>query len=54
MCRDILINFTSYYLCSYRMGLALKVLLESKLVRYSHCESRCVFYGQNVKLRAIL
>ena len=39
MCREILINFTSYYRCPYRMGLARKVLLESKFVRYSHFES---------------
>ena len=39
MCRDILVNFTSYYQCPYRMGLARKVLLESKFVRYSHFES---------------
>ena len=39
MCRDILVNFTSYYRCPYRMGLARKVLLESKFVRYSHFES---------------
>ena len=45
MCRDILINFTSYYRCPYRKGLARKVLLESNFVRYSHCESRCAFYG---------
>ena len=39
MCRDILINFTSYYQCSYRMRLARKVLLESKFGRYSRFES---------------
>ena len=39
MCRDILVNFTSYYRCPYRMGLARKVLLESKFVRYSRFES---------------
>ena len=39
MCMDILVNFTSYYRCPYRMGLARKVLLESKFVRYSHFES---------------
>ena len=39
MCRDILVNFTSYYRCPYRMGLARKVLLELKFVRYSHFES---------------
>ena len=39
MCRDILVNFTSYYRCSYRMRLARKVLLESKFVRYSRFES---------------
>ena len=39
MCRDILINFTSYYQCLYRMGLARKVLLESKFVRNSRFES---------------
>ena len=37
--RDILVNFTSYYRCPYRMGLARKILLESKFVRYSHFES---------------
>ena len=39
MCRDILVNFTSYYRCPYRMGLTRKVLLESKFVRYSRFES---------------
>ena len=39
MCRDILINFTSYYRCPYRIGLTRKVLLESKFVRYSRFES---------------
>ena len=39
MCRDILVNFTLYYRCPYRMGLARKILLESKFVRYSHFES---------------
>ena len=39
MCKDILVNFTSYYRCPYRMGLARKVLLESKFVRYSRFES---------------
>ena len=39
MCRDILVNFTSYYRCPYRMRLARKVLLESKFVRYSCFES---------------
>ena len=39
MCRDILVNFTSYYRCPYRMGLARKVLLESKFVQYSRFES---------------
>ena len=39
MCMDILVNFTSYYRCPYRMGLARKVLLESKFVRYSRFES---------------
>ena len=39
MCKDILVNFTSYYRCPYRMGLARKVLLESKFVRYSRLES---------------
>ena len=39
MCMDIMVNFTSYYRCPYRMGLARKVLLESKFVRYSRFES---------------
>ena len=39
MCRDILVNFTSYYRCPYRMRLARKVLLETKFVRYSRFES---------------
>ena len=39
MCKDILINFTSYYRCPYRMELARKVLLESKFIRYSHFEN---------------
>ena len=45
MCSDILVNFTSYYRCPYRMGLARKILLESKFVRYSHFESPvCVLW----------
>ena len=39
MSMDILVNFTSYYRCPYRIGLARKVLLESKFVRYSYFES---------------
>ena len=39
MCRDILVNFTSYYRCPYRMRLARKVWLESKFIRYSRFES---------------
>ena len=39
MCRDILVNFTSYYRCPYRMRLTRKDLLESKFVRYSRFES---------------
>ena len=32
------VNLTSYYRCPYRMGLACKVLLESKFVRDSRFE----------------
>ena len=39
MCRDILVNLTSYYRCPYRMGPTRKVLLESKFVRYNRFES---------------
>ena len=39
MCRGILVNFTSYYQCLDRMGLACKVLLELKFVRCSLFES---------------
>ena len=52
MCRDILVNFTSYYRCPYRMGLARKVLLESKFVRYSRFESPVDILWLNVELRA--
>ena len=45
MCRDILVNLTSYYQCPYRMGRARKVLLESMLVRYSRFESPVYVYG---------
>ena len=52
MCRDILVNFTSYYRCPYRMGLARKVLLESKFVRYNRFESPVNVLWLNVELRA--
>ena len=52
MCRDILVNFTPYYRCPYRMGLARKVLLESKFVRYSRFESPVYVLWLNVELRA--
>ena len=45
MCMDILVNFTSYYQCPYRMGLAGKILLESKFVRYNRFKALCMFYG---------
>ena len=52
MCRDILVNFTPYYRCPYRMRLARKVLLELKFIRYSRFESRVYVLWLNVELRA--